>query len=42
MNFHHNEIYENSIWFIGHKTYSKKWTIRCGLGVDILNVLYLM
>ncbi len=42
MNFHHNEFCEVSICFICHKMYSKKWTIQCGLGVKILNVLYLM
>ncbi len=42
MNFHHNEFCAILICFLGHKVYGKEWTIRCGLGVKILNILYFM
>jgi len=42
MHFHHNEFCAILICFIGHQMYNKEWTVQCGLGVKILNILYLM
>ncbi len=38
MNFLQNEFCAISIHFIGHKMYSKEWTVECVQGVKILNV----